>query len=200
MNEDQNPQPKLSLVEIIVGGFYVTILDAIGILLAFFVLDDFFILDILAAPLSLYFWFKGIGAQRQVGAWLAEFIPLVGDLPILSVGFWATVWLDRHPKAAAVAEKAAVAKGGAGKKVVAQQRQAASMGKEMGKGSTKATRSGLGAQYANNLEFEEKVGMSAGKEVPEEAFGLEKEPIEKVIDITKKLPEPELEENYREAA
>lgn len=102
---EQGPEPKISLVEIILIAPYLLIIDIIEIALAFFALDDFWIGDVLAAPVAMWLWFRGVNATRYASMAVLELIPWVGDLPLLTIGFFMTVYLDRHPELEAAVQK-----------------------------------------------------------------------------------------------
>lgn len=91
-------EKKISLPEIILLNLYIIPLDLLGLLLLFFGLDDFWIIDILTFPITqFYFRIKGAKANADLIASLAELIPYVGALPIKSVGMNITIYLTNHP-------------------------------------------------------------------------------------------------------
>ena len=212
MEEEGKPEPKLSEVEIILITLFSVSLDLIGLFLLFFALPDFWIGSIFGTFSTIYLvWFKKLPPTRQIVAWLLKWVPWLGSLPLLTIGFWLTVYLDRHPKLAKVAQMASGKVGQAGK-------AAEGASKEVG-GEVARRRGGLpqapekeptrGYQpsyeaepaYAGEEEIKEPVAVAepAKAGVSEEEFGVEKEPIEKLVDITRKLPE-DLDEEYRKAA
>ena len=93
-------EPKISLVEALLLVMYVGFTDLIGLVLVFFALDDFFILDVLTFPVTqIYFRMKGVNkAGYDVAANLLEIVPYLGALPIRTVGILAVIWADRHPE------------------------------------------------------------------------------------------------------
>ncbi len=131
MEDESDHEPKISLVEILIVGPYILVIDLIGILLAFFALDDFFILEILMLPVLGYLWFKGVPLTRYVSSTIGEALPWIGDLPLYTVGFILTIVADRNPKVGAALGAAtgsgALAKGAGGvaKGVQAEQGAAA---------------------------------------------------------------------------
>ena len=211
MEEEAKPQPKISDFEVILIGGVCLLFDVIELALLFFALDDFWILDTFASAIAIYFWFKGVNAIRYVVTWILELIPWVGGLPLKTIGFAMTVYLDRHPKLAAVAEKAAAAKGGVkspgGKGEVAAEVK----GRAGGEGPVlPAERTGGEERVkkpfkiyspegeASSADAEEGAGSAPEEtEVTEEAFGVEEGEIEKLIDITRRIPK---EEEYKKAA
>lgn len=95
--EDEGP--KISGVEAILLVCYVGLLDAIGLILVLFGLDDFFILDLLSFPVTqLYFRMKGVSrAGLDLTTGLAELIPYVGSLPLRTIGVLIIIYSDRRP-------------------------------------------------------------------------------------------------------
>ncbi|MEK7635898.1 MAG: hypothetical protein AAB405_02290 [Patescibacteria group bacterium] len=91
-------EKKISLPEIILINLYIIPLDAIGLLLVFFGLDDFWIIDILTFPIT-QFYFRMIGAKANADliTSLVELIPYVGALPIKSIGVNLTIYFTNHP-------------------------------------------------------------------------------------------------------
>lgn len=113
-------QPKISTLEAFLLLSGTGLMDAIGIVLVIFGLDDFFILDILGSATQFYFRMKGINkAGYDLAASALEVIPYVGALPLKTIGVLAVIWADRHPEGtvAKITEKAAAKipfKGGKG--------------------------------------------------------------------------------------
>jgi hypothetical protein len=99
--DEELPQPKISTVEMLLIGFVFVVFDTIGIILVLFALDDFWIIDILTSVIFFYLLIKGVPPMRQLIAWLLELVPWLGALPLLTIGWIATVWLDRHPESGA---------------------------------------------------------------------------------------------------
>ena len=90
---------KISLPEIILLNLYIIPLDLLGLLLLFFGLDDFWIIDILTFPITqFYFRIKGVKAGADLIASLGELIPYVGALPIKTIGMNITIYLANHPE------------------------------------------------------------------------------------------------------
>ncbi|MBI2024519.1 MAG: hypothetical protein HYT03_00290 [Candidatus Harrisonbacteria bacterium] len=106
-------EPKISIVEAFLLFAYVGLVDVAGVILIFFGLDDFFILDVMTFPVTqFYLRLKGVSrAGIDLAMNCAELIPYVGALPLRTVGLAIIVWADRHPESAVaqVAEKAAQA-------------------------------------------------------------------------------------------
>ena len=92
-------QPKISVPEIVFLTMIFGIFDVIGIVLVLFLLDDFFLLDIIRFPFSqLYMQFKGLkGSAMWIGN-ILETIPYIGALPNATVVWLIIVWMDRNPK------------------------------------------------------------------------------------------------------
>lgn len=100
----EREQPKkISSSEAIILMSYVGLLDIFGLILVCFLLDDFFILDILTFPVTqFYFRIKGVKSTYDLVASTLELIPYVGALPIKTVGVAITIWMANHPKAAEI--------------------------------------------------------------------------------------------------
>ena len=112
MDEEQK---KISLPETIVLMLYIVPLDIVGLILVFFGLDDFLILDILTFPVTqFYFRMKGVKSTYDLIAGICELIPYIGALPIKSIGVGITIWMANHPRAAQVARVATGKLGAAG--------------------------------------------------------------------------------------
>lgn len=110
--QEQHHEPKISLPEIIFGTMFFGIFDAIELIIVFFGLDDFWIFDTICLSVgTFYLTMKGVAVRYDVTLKLLEFIPYFGALPLKTIGFLATVYIDRYPKLAAVASKAAGATG-----------------------------------------------------------------------------------------
>ncbi len=104
----EKKQSKIPLWESIILMSYVILLDIIGLILVCFLLDDFFILDILTFPVTqIYFRIKGVKSTYDLTASTLELIPYVGALPIKSIGVAITIWMANHPKAAEITKVAA---------------------------------------------------------------------------------------------
>ena len=92
-------EKKISLPEIILLNLYVIPLDLIGLVLVFFGLDDFWIIDLLTFPVTqFYFRIKGVAANADLAASILELIPYVGALPIKSIGVALTIYLANRQK------------------------------------------------------------------------------------------------------
>ena len=95
-------EPKFSITEIVLITPYYLLSDAIGIILVFFGVDDFFILDAIRFPVSqIYLRIKGVAGTATLVSNLLEVIPYVGALPCASVGWFITIYIDRHPESIA---------------------------------------------------------------------------------------------------
>lgn len=106
-------QPKISTVESFLLLSAAGLVDAAGIGLLVFGLDDFFILDMFSTTTQFYFRMKGVSkAGYDLAATIGEWIPYVGALPLKTAGVAAVIWADRHPESTItkVAQKAAVKK------------------------------------------------------------------------------------------
>lgn len=108
------PEPRISKIAGILVICYAALLDLVGMIIVFLALDDLLILDVLGAPLNLYFWFIGVNATRSTITTLLELVPYVGALPLKTIGVAMTVWIERHPESKmAMAVNAAAALKGA---------------------------------------------------------------------------------------
>lgn len=115
---EEKQQPKISLPEIVFITPFFIITDGIGILLAFFGLDDFGLIDIFQFPVSqIYLRMKGVKGTAMLVGNILETFPYVGGLPNETIAWLITVWLDRHPKIAKIAEKAGKAVGATNKTI-----------------------------------------------------------------------------------
>ncbi|MDP2696223.1 MAG: hypothetical protein Q8O87_03180 [bacterium] len=102
-------KPKLYLAETIILLMIAVIIDATGIFLLFFALDDFFITDIFGLTMNGYFRIRKVnGAGYDLVASLLEVIPYLGALPFKTVGVATVAWIDSHPTSA-IAKTAQVA-------------------------------------------------------------------------------------------
>jgi hypothetical protein len=101
----------ISLPETVLLGLYIGFTDLIGLALAFFALDDFFILDALTFPVTqFYFRMKGVKGTADLVSNGIELIPYVGALPIRTIGLFITIYMANHPEkmeiVSAVSERA----------------------------------------------------------------------------------------------
>jgi len=104
MDEEQK---IISLPETIILMLYIVPLDIIGLILLFFGLDDFFILDILTFPVTqFYFRIKGVKSTYDLIAGILELIPYIGGLPIKTIGVAITIYMANPPKSAKIAQVA----------------------------------------------------------------------------------------------
>ncbi len=93
-------QPKITLAEaLVVGPLFFIIPDCIELILIFFGLDDFFILDTYSLlTTQIYLRIKGIKTTFSLIMNCLELIPYVGALPLRTIGFIGLMILDRNPK------------------------------------------------------------------------------------------------------
>ncbi|PIR44332.1 hypothetical protein COV23_00365 [Candidatus Wolfebacteria bacterium CG10_big_fil_rev_8_21_14_0_10_31_9] len=109
ISSEDSEQPMISLPEIILLNLYIIPLDLVGLVLVFFALDDFGIIDLLTFPVTqFYFRIKGAQATVDLVASIIELIPYVGALPIKTVGLNMSIYFTNHPPK--VIDKLAVAK------------------------------------------------------------------------------------------
>ena len=89
----------ISLPESILLIMYIGFTDLVGLVLIFFALDDFFILDILTFPVTqFYFRMKGVKGTADLISNGLELIPYLGALPIRTIGLIITIYLANHPE------------------------------------------------------------------------------------------------------
>src|SRR3989344_2222591 len=97
-------EPKISLAEIVIITPYLLIIDLIGIALFTVGLDDYGLLDIIRFPITqLYLRMKGVRGHIDLIGNIVKLIPYVGVIPF-TIFWFMTIYLDRHPKIAEVAD------------------------------------------------------------------------------------------------
>ncbi|HDH31260.1 MAG TPA: hypothetical protein ENH26_00610 [Candidatus Wolfebacteria bacterium] len=93
-----NNEKCISLPESILLIMYIGFTDLIGIILIFFGLDDFLILDLITFPVTqFYFRIKGVRSTYDLATNILECIPYLGALPMRTVGLIITIYLANHP-------------------------------------------------------------------------------------------------------
>jgi hypothetical protein len=97
MEEAKKPEPKISEVEAVLITIALAILEIIS---AFFLFIGPYILLIISPILNFYLKVKGLPSSRFVITQLIELVPILNEFPMLTVGFAAIVYMDRHPKGA----------------------------------------------------------------------------------------------------
>ena len=109
MNEPNNPEPKISGPEgaLMIGlAFVFDIADFLATFLdEFFGLGEiikFFINVIAFVIFWLWAMIKGVRVERAIVGSILEFIPFLNILPARTTAIASTVWLDWHPKEAAL--------------------------------------------------------------------------------------------------
>ena len=96
---ENGERKKILLSETLLLNMYIIPLDLLCLLLIFFGLDDFWIIDLLTFPVTrLYFMVKGEKAGADLVASVLELIPYVGALPIKSVGLNIAIYVINHPE------------------------------------------------------------------------------------------------------
>jgi hypothetical protein len=93
-------EPKISYPEaLFAGAFLFLIPDLIEIAMAFLFGDSWFLTDLFAFPgEQLYLYLKGVKGMYALIGNVLELIPFLGDLPLRTIAFIITVWVDHHPK------------------------------------------------------------------------------------------------------
>lgn len=113
MDEElEGREPKISDAEVLLGVFFLGLVDIVEMIPFLNFLGDFGITDAIVFPFSqIYLRMKGVrGAYMLVGN-ILELIPVVDWLPIRTATFLITVWVDRHPKVGAAVQAVASVKG-----------------------------------------------------------------------------------------
>jgi hypothetical protein len=194
--DEEKPEPKISLPEaIFVGLLFFVLPDAVEFILIFFGLDDFWISDAIAFPGSqIYLKMKGVKGVYTLAANLAETLPYVGWLPMRTIGFGVTLWLDHHPKAEAVLRAAApIATKGTATSIkggAARVAGGTTAGMEGGI-EFRGTTTGYGAAPIAEGGTVQKPETAPRKGVSPEALGEEKPMFEKLKEPMEELPQPE---------
>ncbi len=109
--EDEEYEPKISGIEAMLMILVALLFDALDIAATFL---DFVVgmgefikpaINVVASTI-LFVWvkLKGVSALRTIAGAGLELVPFVNALPIRTVTMIATIWLDRHPKEAEIAE------------------------------------------------------------------------------------------------
>jgi hypothetical protein len=183
MEEAHKPEPKISDVEAILITIALAILEAVS---AVFLFIGPYILLIISPILNFYLKVKGLPSSRFIISQLIELVPVLNEFPMLTIGFAAVVYLDRHPKAAkalgaigtaGLAVGAAAVTGGAGGVAVAGASSAgAATGGAVASGGAVvagATEATIGAEVVAGTEAaagaSEAVGASRGASVTKKA-------------------------------
>lgn len=112
---DKSP-PKISNIEAFLIMCLVLLADIVELVLALFLLPDFWIPDIITFPITqIYFRMKGVRGDYALIGNLLELIPYVSALPMRTALVGAVIIIDRSPK---LKEKMEKARAVAGPKVV----------------------------------------------------------------------------------
>lgn len=145
--EEERPEPKISIPEAIVAGGMILLADGIELLILFLGLDDFWISDAIAFPITqLYLRLKGVKGTMSLAANIIELIPYVGWLPLRTLGFIGVVYMDHHPKMGGVLAAAVPGAAVIRAKGMAQGRSAGLPGKNR-EASPRRTAEGTEAEY-----------------------------------------------------
>ncbi len=119
----ENAKPKITQVESFIILAILAGLDIVDVALLIVGLDDFFLLDIVAFPITqLYFRMKGVRANYMLFANVAEVIPYVGKLPLRTIGALVTIRQANNPEGL-LAEVVGVAEKGAARKLALTSRR-----------------------------------------------------------------------------
>ncbi len=197
MDDAQKPEPKISLVEFIFLGLFIVLIDLIDLvgLLVGLPLSD--ITDLFMFPITQFYLFmKGVKGTYMLVGNIIEAIPYIGDLPVRTVVWCITYYIDHHPKLEAMANFAGGAKGSSeagamaseAKKVEevgknAEKGAATEVGEKEGTAETKGKETETDKRKEEGEKRETDKGEKAGeekKEIAPEALGEEREPMEKL--------------------
>ncbi len=101
---DQGQGHKISDPEAVFVIIAIGLVDLVELALVFFGLDDFWISDAIAFPLTqIYLRMKGVRGTYELIGNIIELIPYAGWIPFRTLGMIATIYVDRHPRLEAVA-------------------------------------------------------------------------------------------------
>ena len=211
MDEEQGGQGhKISLPEGILILLVFVVIDGVEIAILFFALDDFWILDTISSGIFLYLFIKSVPPIYQLIAWLAELVPWLGALPLLTAGWGLTWGADAYPESRlgqAISKAASLAptsKGALGKTAaVANEAESAAAAAQKIEGGVQATEKAAATAGIGAAEgvAEEAGGVAAKtKEIPGEALG-EKESVfeemeEPFKNVVEQQPAKPKEEEY----
>ena len=186
-------EPKISLPEAIFVGSWIMLIDAIEMIPILNFLGDFGITDALAFPATtIYFFMKGVPPLFGLAGNVLELFPILGWLPLRTLGFILTIVADHNPKLQKVAEVADVA---TGRRTLTQETEVVEkVGVEeaarVGGAATATERAAATGAGATEGVAEGSGEISAKtKEISDEAFGVPKEPWEKVKEFTESVAE-----------
>lgn len=169
MDETQAPQPKISLTEFILIGLVVFVVDIVEIIIAFIPIAD--VIEgpvdtlttvLIDGPIQLYLVFKGVSGTRMLIGGILELIPYVNDLPLSTIGWCLTCWVDQHPKLEKVTEIAGTFAGGEAGAVAGEAGAAAGAVAEAGKAAEE------GVEAAQTAETAAREAAQAGGTAAEE--------------------------------
>ena len=109
-------EKKIDFVQAFLMLFIAAIADLINIVLIFFALDDFGLIELVTVPLfGLWFYFNGGDWNYALRASLIELVPYLGVLPLYTIFIERAIHRTNHPKekgsAAASKKKSLVMKG-----------------------------------------------------------------------------------------
>ncbi|TSC95819.1 MAG: hypothetical protein Athens101426_590 [Parcubacteria group bacterium Athens1014_26] len=104
-----NHEPKISTVEIVFITPLFLLADGIEFLITLsgMVFLNWFVSAIRFPISQIYFRMKGVKGTSMLISSILELIPFFNGLPISTIGWIITIWLDRHPKAEALVKTAA---------------------------------------------------------------------------------------------
>lgn len=156
MDEEAVSGPKLSTAEIIVVGFFFATIDIIDLVGLLFALPLSTFTSVIAFPASqLYARMRGIRQDMILISNGLELLPWIGDLPLRTIAFGITAYMENNPKAKALAGKVT---------------GAAAPAPEEARGEEEAE---LEAEQAAEIQREEQVAEEVAEE--EQAAEAEKE-------------------------
>lgn len=89
MDDEATAQPKIPVVDMVLVGLFLAILDVIDLIPLAGDLTDIF-----AAPLVFYYFFKNINGVSYVVSLVLDAIPGIQEVPTRSIVWWGTVIID----------------------------------------------------------------------------------------------------------
>lgn len=111
MEEEQQPEPKISGMEAFIMLMLCVLFDMVGIFATFltvvFGIGEFikFFIGIVASAI-IFFWamMKGVRALWIATGGILELIPFINTLPLYTITMAITIYLDHHPERAEVVQ------------------------------------------------------------------------------------------------
>ena len=89
MDDEATAQPKIPVVDMVLVGLFLAMLDVIDLIPLAGDLTDIF-----AAPLVFYYFFKNINGVSYIVSLVLDTIPGIQEIPTRSIVWWGTVIID----------------------------------------------------------------------------------------------------------